>query len=415
MYGGEQPTPPTDVGVESDAVGKARETDTRFEVDALRPSTKQAVVCRIRDAIDASRGATCRRAVHGAGAASPTRAVHIEERHPIPFFERGSIQATQRPTDSLQPAGRYMAGDDRVRHAAQTSVPEVHVGATHLRAFGSQQGGTGFKVRDGEFSNFDRGVRRRHDGREDTVTHNRTLPLKRLPFLVTMMVTLVRAVLVLALLSCIPAAAAAQNYSANQPRRQFITVSLDWMQTEPLHFASHPLEELLGREVASAQRETYDYRTRDEQIQIEVLEFRKRNRGVSVAVYPLGLSSGLTLGLRGSIEDMPTIRLRFSGEGAPPEYGLLEARAYDVGAGLYVADRSPGWGLGSQAFVVGGVGRIRGGNRDGSRLFAEGGGGLTVGPLGVQLAVKFAWNTLNDPVDHKFLTIPVTLRGTLSF
>ena len=28
MYGGEQPTPPTDVVVESDAVGKAHETDT---------------------------------------------------------------------------------------------------------------------------------------------------------------------------------------------------------------------------------------------------------------------------------------------------------------------------------------------------------------------------------------------------
>jgi hypothetical protein len=230
-----------------------------------------------------------------------------------------------------------------------------------------------------------------------------------------MMLTLARTCLILTLLWSMPALASAQNYTANSPRRQFVTVSIDWMHTEPLHFASHPLEDLLGREVASAQREAYDYRTRDEQIQIEVVEFRKRNRGVSVAVYPLGLSSGLTLGVRGSIEDLPTIRLGFSGEGAPAAYGLLAARAYDVGAGVYVADRSAGWGLGSQAFVIGGVGRIRGGNRDGRRLFAEGGGGLTVGPLGVQLAVKFAWNTLTDPVDHTFLTIPVTLRGTLSF
>ena len=229
------------------------------------------------------------------------------------------------------------------------------------------------------------------------------------------MVILARTCLVLAVLSSVPAPASAQNYTRNTPRRQFVTVSIDWMHTEPLHFASHPLEDLLGRDVASAQRETYDYRTRDEQIQIEVLEFRKRNRGVSVAVYPLGLSSGVTLGIRGSVDEMPTVRLGFSGEGAPPAYDLIGARAYEAGAGLYVADRSAGWGLGSQAFVIGGVGRIRGGNRDGSRLFAEGGGGLTVGPLGVQLAVKFAWNTLNDPVDHKFLTIPVTLRGTLSF
>jgi hypothetical protein len=208
---------------------------------------------------------------------------------------------------------------------------------------------------------------------------------------------------------------AAQNYVPEKPRRQFITVSVDWMHTEPLHFASHPLEDLLGRDVASAQGQAYEYRTRDEQIQVDVIEFRKRNRGFSAAVYPLGLSAGATLGIRGSVEDLPAIRVDFQGSGAPADYEFLDARAYDVGAGVYVADRSPGWGLGSQAFVIAGVGRIRGGNRDGSRLFAEGGGGLSVGPLGLQLAVKFAWNTLDDPVEHTFLTIPVTLRGTLSF
>jgi hypothetical protein len=210
--------------------------------------------------------------------------------------------------------------------------------------------------------------------------------------------------------------AAAQDYSAPRPRRQFVTVSLDWMNSEPLHFASHPLEDLVGREVAAAQREEYDYRTRDQQILIYVQEFRKRNRGMSVAVYPLGLSSGTTLGIRGTIEEVPRIRIDFDGAGAPANYALTGARAYDVGAGLYVADRSAGWGLGSQAFVLGGVGRIRAdGDREGTRMFAEGGGGLSVGPFGVQLAVKFAWNRMSDPVEHRFLTIPITLRGTLSF
>jgi hypothetical protein len=209
---------------------------------------------------------------------------------------------------------------------------------------------------------------------------------------------------------------AAQDYSSPRPRRQFVTVSLDWMNTEPLHFASHPLEDLVGREVAAAQLEEYEYRTRDEQIVIDVQEFRKRNRGISVAVYPLGLGSGTTLGLRGSVEDMPTIRIDFDGAEAPADYALTGARAYDVGAGLYVADRSAGWGLGSQAFVIGGVGRIKAdGGLEGSRVFAEGGGGLSVGPLGVQLAVKFAWNRLSEPVEHRLLTVPITLRGTLSF
>jgi hypothetical protein len=209
--------------------------------------------------------------------------------------------------------------------------------------------------------------------------------------------------------------ALAQTYGAQKPRRQFVTISMDWLKTEPLHFASHPLEDLVGREVSSSPGEAHDFETRDEQILIDVVEFRKRNRAVSVAVYPLGLSSGPTLGIRGSIEELPTIRVTFAGAEAPRDYAFVDARAYDIGAGLYIADRSPGWGLGSQAFVVGGVGRIKSDGQEGSRMFAEGGGGLTVGPFGVQLAVKFAWNTLNEPVEHRFLTVPITLRGTLSF
>jgi hypothetical protein len=82
---------------------------------------------------------------------------------------------------------------------------------------------------------------------------------------------------------------------------------------------------------------------------------------------------------------------------------------------LYVSDRAPGWGLGSHAFVIGGVGRITSDMGGGSRYFAEGGGGLSSGPIGVELSVKFAWNRFNDPVEHRFLTIPVALRGTLTF
>jgi hypothetical protein len=220
-------------------------------------------------------------------------------------------------------------------------------------------------------------------------------------------------VTLVALACAVPASA--QTYSAAKPRRQFVSVSLDWMNTEPLHFASHPLEDLVGRPVASTQQEQFEYHTRDEEIRIDVLEFRKRNRGFSAAVYPFGLSVGTTLGIRGSIEQLPVIRIDFEGTGAPPDYALTDATAYDIGAGLFVADRSSGWGLGSMAFVIGGVGRIRAEERNGTRTFAEGGGGLTVGPFGVQLAVKFAWNRLDDPVTHTFLTVPITVRGTVSF
>ena len=210
--------------------------------------------------------------------------------------------------------------------------------------------------------------------------------------------------------------AAAQDYSVQKPRRQFVTVSIDWMHTEPLHFASHPLEDLVGREVDATQAGEFEYQTRDGGIQIDVVEFKKRNRGFSAAIYPFGLSIGTTLGIRASVETVPTMRINFAGEQAPAPYALTGAKAYDVGVGIFVADRAPGFGLGAMAFVVGGIGRITAdGGHDGTRTFAEGGGGLMVGPFGVQLAAKFAWNKLDDPVEHRVLTIPITLRGTVSF
>lgn len=219
------------------------------------------------------------------------------------------------------------------------------------------------------------------------------------------------AVLVIAAAS----AAAGQTSSPDKPRRQFLTIGYSWIRTEPLHFGEHPLQDLVGREVASAQFEAFEYRTRDESILIDVLEFTKRGRGVTATLYPLGASVGPALAVRGSIEQLPTIRVLFQGDGAPAPYVLTDGRAYDIGAGVYMADRSRGWGLGSHAFVVAGVGRLDTSLGGGRRQFAEGGGGLDIGPFGVELAVKFAWNRLSEPVEHRFFTIPISLRGTVSF
>jgi hypothetical protein len=219
----------------------------------------------------------------------------------------------------------------------------------------------------------------------------------------------------LALLLLAPVTAAAQPYSPPQPRRQFITISYDWLYTQPLHFAEHPLEDLLGVEVASAQLQDHEYETRDGSTRIDVIEFRRRSRGAGITLYPFGLRTGSTLGIRGSVENLPVIRIAFDGPGALDSYVLTDARAYDAAVGIFIADRSAGWGLGSHAFVTGGLGRIRSGLGDGSRYFAEGGGGLNSGPLGVQIAVKFAWNRLSEPVDHRFMTVPVTIRATVSF
>lgn len=208
----------------------------------------------------------------------------------------------------------------------------------------------------------------------------------------------------------------AQTYPVDdRPRRQFITISTDWLYTQPLHFAEHPLADLVGAEVAGAQAEAYDYHTRDGATRIDVEEFGRRQRGAAVSLYPFGLSRGPALTLRGSVEGLPRIRIAFDGPSPIGRYELTGARAYDAAVGVTMADRSAGWGLGSHAFVVGGIGRIRSDLGAGRRYFAEGGGGLGAGPFGVELALKFAWNSLEEPVAHRFLTVPFTLRGTLTF
>src|SRR5689334_21850993 len=88
------------------------------------------------------------------------------------------------------------------------------------------------------------------------------------------------------------APADAQTYTPKKPRRQFISVSTDWLHTQPLHFLEYPLQDLVGRPVAAAQFEAYEYRTRDEAIQIDVLEFNRSGRGAGITVYPLGISFG---------------------------------------------------------------------------------------------------------------------------
>jgi hypothetical protein len=200
-----------------------------------------------------------------------------------------------------------------------------------------------------------------------------------------------------------------------QVPRQWISVSYDSLRTLPLHFKDHPVADLVGRPMAEAQREAHDYRSRDELTTVDVLEFRRRGSGAGITVYPFGLTTGAALGVRASVESLPTVRLAITGPADVPAYTLQNARAVDLSVGVFVSDRAPGWGLGSHAFVAGGLGRLNSELGGGSRYFGEGGGGLNVGPIGMQLAVKVAWNRLDEPVSHAFFTVPVTLRGTVSF
>ena len=211
-------------------------------------------------------------------------------------------------------------------------------------------------------------------------------------------------------------AARPQPYEPARPRRHFISFTYERQYIQPYSFRQHPLEDLLGQPVDEAPLEGIQYRTRDQSTTATVREYGKRADAIGVTLYPLGSSVGATLALRGSISSMPDIRVDFAGPAAPAAtYELTDARAYEIGAGVEMSDRAPGWGIGAHAFVIGGIGRVEAQERDGRRYFVEGGGGVVSGPLGVDIAFKYTVNRFSLPVPHSLHMIPISVRGTLSF
>ena len=222
-----------------------------------------------------------------------------------------------------------------------------------------------------------------------------------------------------ALLFVSAADVSAQTYRQFKPkaRKQWFAVSATWLNSMPLHLKDAPLEQLVGRELGTSQRKDWDYESRADGglTTVDVLEDRRRARGLGLAVYPFGSATGPALMLKGSYETLSVFRAEIDGPSNVNSYNMTEGSAWDAGVGVIVADRAPGWGLGSHAYVVGGVGRIDTNLGNGTRVFGEGGGGLSIGPIGVELGVKFAYNKLKEPVEHGFYTVPITLRATVGF
>jgi hypothetical protein len=211
----------------------------------------------------------------------------------------------------------------------------------------------------------------------------------------------------------------AQTYRQFKPkvRKQWFAVSTSWLNTVPLHLKDAPLEQLVGRELGTSQRKDWDYESRADGglTTVDVQEYRRRSRGFGLAVYPFGSATGASLMLKGSYETLPVFRATISGPANVHNYEMADGKAWDAGIGVIVADRAPGWGLGSHAYVVAGAGKIDTSLGAGTRVFGEGGGGLSIGPVGVELGVKFAYNKLKQPVEHGFYTVPITLRATFGF
>lgn len=202
-----------------------------------------------------------------------------------------------------------------------------------------------------------------------------------------------------------------------EPRRQFVTITLDFQYQQPLKFKKYPLEQLAGAPLGKVQdpADPVDYRSRDGALSVDVLEYSRRTKGLGITVYPFGARNGAALAIRLNRETLPIIRFDIIGPGRVERYALTDGLATDLGIGVMVNDRSSGWGLGAHSFITGGYGRLTGERGDGRRYFAEGGGGVNVGPVGVDVAIKFAYNRLDDPRPHTFFTVPISIRGTLSF
>jgi hypothetical protein len=223
------------------------------------------------------------------------------------------------------------------------------------------------------------------------------------------------AVCLVAALAASDASAQPQAYRPPKARRHFISITFDKQFIQPYSFGNHPLQDLLGQPVDEVHLETFQYRTRDGRTTVNVLDYGKRATAIGATVYPFGSSVGATLAVRGSIESVPDIRVAFNGPAPAPTYELTNGKATDLGIGLDMSDRSPGWGLGAHAFILGGIGRIQTDQLDGRRYFGEGGGGVTSGPFGVDIAVKFVVNRFTTPVPHRIYMVPIVVRATLTF
>lgn len=212
-----------------------------------------------------------------------------------------------------------------------------------------------------------------------------------------------------------PPPAQSPSYRAPHARRHFISITFDKQYIQPYAFRTHPLTELLGQPVDEVHFESFHYRTRDQRTTATVLEYGKDATGIGATVYPFGASTGPTLAIRGSIESLPPIRVAFAGPAPVALYELTNGRAMDIGGGIEMSDRAPGFGLGAHAFVLGGIGRADTDQLDGRRYWVEGGGGVSSGPFGVDLSFKYAINRFTTPVTHNVHMIPINLRLSLTF
>ena len=119
-------------------------------------------------------------------------------------------------------AGGDVTGNDRVRHAGQTAVPEVHVGAADLGALTCAAApAPGGKIGTRKLAQLDRLPRRGHHRGENAVTHAVYVILER------MLIQTVSALWLVAALAAPDRRRRRSRTSRQKARRHFISVTLE--------------------------------------------------------------------------------------------------------------------------------------------------------------------------------------------
>src|SRR4051794_19315192 len=89
-------------------------------------AAEQAVVARQRDAVDLAVRAARARTGDGAEPAAPAGPVDVEERHDLALVQRVAVDV-ERAVGLGDAPDAHVAGDDRVRHPRELTLPQVHV------------------------------------------------------------------------------------------------------------------------------------------------------------------------------------------------------------------------------------------------------------------------------------------------
>lgn len=222
---------------------------------------------------------------------------------------------------------------------------------------------------------------------------------------------------ILFLLLIMPGIVNAQESNSDKHvlRRQFMTLTVDWMNVYPLHFKKYPLEQL-AEVPLDWDYQRGGYHSGDRSISITNTKFEHRNRGVGIMVYPFGLKEGTTLAVRANYETLPTISFVINSPEGQERYDLKKGQVYNLGIGAISGGRSGGWGLGAYSFIIVGKGWINEPRGNGRRYFVEAGGRVTTGPLGIEIFFGVANNKLFNPRPHSFFTVvPFGLRAMVTF